>query len=49
MKPAKPTRVPLTYAVKEDDTQYIVFANVPCFEQGTLSVWVWEQVEIYFT
>jgi HSP20 family molecular chaperone IbpA len=39
MKPPKPLRVPLTYAVKEDETQYIVFANVPCFEQGTLSVW----------
>jgi len=39
MKPSKPLRVPLTYAVKEDETQYIIFANVPCFEQGTLSVW----------
>jgi len=39
MRPAKPTRVPLTYAVKEDDTQYVVFANVPYFVQGTLTVW----------
>jgi len=34
----KNTKVPLTYVVKEDETQFIVFANVPYFVQGTLAV-----------
>jgi len=32
------SKVPLTYVVKEDETQFIVFANVPYFVQGTLAV-----------
>eukprot|EP01113_Clastostelium_recurvatum_P024862 TRINITY_DN2975_c0_g1_i2.p1 TRINITY_DN2975_c0_g1~~TRINITY_DN2975_c0_g1_i2.p1 ORF type:complete len:450 (+),score=130.78 TRINITY_DN2975_c0_g1_i2:60-1409(+) len=29
----------IQFCVKEDETQYIVFANVPCFSQGSLAVW----------
>jgi hypothetical protein len=40
MQHNKSSKVPLSYVVKEDETQFIVFANVPYFVQGTLAVCV---------